>query len=78
MEFSLNYAQFNERSNLMTQMDSSVPSSETRDSNWKIKTAELGSDHPCIAGRSNQAILKEINPEYSLEEAKLQYFGHLI
>ena len=45
MEFSLNYAQFNERSNLMTQMDSSVPSSETRDSNWKIKTAELGSDH---------------------------------
>ena len=29
----------------MTQMDSSVPSSEMRDSNWKIKTAELGSDH---------------------------------
>ena len=35
-----------------------------------------------IARRSNQSILKEINPEYSLEELmlklKLQYFGHLI
>ena len=34
------------------------------------------------AGRSNQSILKEINPEYSLEglmlRLKLQYFGHLI
>ena len=33
------------------------------------------------AGRSNQSILKEINPEYSLEglmlKLKLQYFGHL-
>ena len=32
--------------------------------------------------RSNQAILKEINPEYSLEglmlRLKLQYFGHLV
>ena len=32
--------------------------------------------------RSNQSILKEINPEYSLEglmlRLKLQYFGHLI
>ena len=30
--------------------------------------------------RSNQSILKEINPEYSLEGwmLKLQYFGHLI
>ena len=32
--------------------------------------------------RSNQPILKEINPEYSLEELmlklKLQYFGHLM
>ena len=32
--------------------------------------------------RSNQSILKEINPDYLLEglmaEAKLQYFGHLI
>jgi len=32
--------------------------------------------------RSNQSILKEINPEYSLEELmlklKLQYFDHLI
>ena len=34
------------------------------------------------AGRSNQSILREINPEYSLEELmlrlKCQYFGHLI
>ena len=37
---------------------------------------------PWIARKSNQSILKEINPEYSLEELmlklKLQYFGHLI
>ena len=31
-------------------------------------------------GRSNQSILKEINPEYSLEELmlKLKYSGHLM
>ena len=35
---------------------------------------------PCTEERSNQSILKEINPEYSLERLmlKLQYFGHLI
>ena len=35
---------------------------------------------PGAARRSNQAILKEINPEYSLEGLmwKLQYFGHLM
>ena len=35
---------------------------------------------PWTARRSNQAILKEINPEYSLERlmVKLQYFGHLM
>ena len=35
---------------------------------------------PWIAKRSNQSILKEISPEYSLEEMmlKLQYFGHLM
>ena len=36
---------------------------------------------PCTASRSNQLILKEISPEYSLEglmpKLKLQYFGHL-
>ena len=36
---------------------------------------------PWIARRSNQSILREINPEYSLEglmlKLKLQYFGHL-
>ena len=30
------------------------------------------------ARRSNQFILKEISPEYSLEGLKLQYFGHLM
>ena len=37
---------------------------------------------PCTARRSNQSILKEISPEYSLEglmlKLKLQYFGHLM
>ena len=35
---------------------------------------------PWTARRSNQPILKEINPEYSLEELmlKFQYFGHLM
>ena len=37
---------------------------------------------PWTAKRSNQSVLKEINPEYSLEKPmlklKLQYFGHLM
>ena len=37
---------------------------------------------PWTARRSNQSILKEINPEYPLEglmlKLKLQYFGHLM
>ena len=37
---------------------------------------------PWTARRSNQSVLKEINPEYSLEgltlKLKLQYLGHLI
>ena len=35
---------------------------------------------PWTARRSNQSILKEISPEYSLEglTLKLQYFGHLM
>ena len=37
---------------------------------------------PCTAKRSNQSILKEISPEYSLEglmlKLQLQYFGHLM
>ena len=37
---------------------------------------------PWIARRSNQSILKEVNPEYPLEglmlKLKLQYFGHLM
>ena len=37
---------------------------------------------PWTARRSNQSILKEIDPEYSLEglmlKLKLEYFGHLM
>ena len=37
---------------------------------------------PWVARRSNQSILKKINPEYTLEglmlKLKLQYFGHLM
>ena len=37
---------------------------------------------PWTARKLNQSVLKEINPEYSLEELmlklKLQYFGHLM
>ena len=37
---------------------------------------------PWTARRSNQSVLKEFNPEYSLEglmlKLKLQYFGHLM
>ena len=36
----------------------------------------------CTARRSNQSVLKEVSPEYSLEglmlKLKLQYFGHLM
>ena len=62
---------------------------------WTIKKAECQRIHafelwswrrllrvPWTARRSNQSILKEISPEYSLEgpmlKLKLQYFGHLM
>ena len=62
---------------------------------WTIKKAEHGRIDafelwcwrrllrvPWTARRSNQSILKEISPEYSLEglmlKLKLQYFGHLM
>ena len=62
---------------------------------WTIKKAERQSIDaselwcwrrflrvPCTARRSNQSILKEISPEYSLEKLmlklKVQYFGYLI
>ena len=61
---------------------------------WTIKKAECRIDAfelwcwrrllrvPWTARRSNQSILKEISPEYSLEglmlKPKLQYFGHLM
>ena len=42
----------------------------------------LGQQVPWTTSRSNQSILKEINPEYSLKgpmlKLKLQYFGHLM
>ena len=52
---------------------------------WRIDAFELWCWRrllrvPCTARRSNQSILKEINPEHSLEgpmlKLKLQYFGH--
>ena len=63
--------------------------------NWTIKKAEhqrIGAFElwcwrkllkvPWTARRSKQSILKEINPEYSLEglwlKLKLQYFGHMV
>ena len=54
---------------------------------WRIDAFELWYWRrllrvPWTAGRSNQSMLKEISPEYSLEELmlklKLQYFGHLM
>ena len=54
---------------------------------WRIDALELWCWRrlfrvPWTARRSNQSILKEISPEYSLEglmlKLKLQYFGHLI
>ena len=54
---------------------------------WRINAFELWCWRrllrvPWTARRSNQSILKEINPEYSLEglmlKLKLQYLGHLI
>ena len=54
---------------------------------WKIDAFELWCWRkllrvPWIAGRSNQSILKEISPEYSLEglrlKLKVEYLGHLM
>ena len=66
-----------------------------RSESWNIKKAECWRIYslklwfwrrllrvPWTASRSNQSILKEISPEYSLEglmlKQKLQYFGHLM
>ena len=60
--------------------------------NWTIKNQRIDASHlwcwrrllrvPWTARKSNQSILKEISPEYSLEglmlKLKLQYFGHLM
>ena len=49
-----------------------------------LLTCGVGQDSrvPSTVRRSNQSILKEISPEYSLEglmlKLKLQYFGHLL
>ena len=46
-----------------------------------LETSTLNLKSPWTARRSHKSILKEINPEYSLEglmlKLKLQYFGHL-
>ena len=48
---------------------------------WTV-VLEKTLESPCTARRSNQSILKEISPEYSLEglmlKLKLQYFGYLM
>ena len=58
-----------------------------KDEHWRIDAFELWCWRrllgiPWIARRSNQSILKEVSPEYSLEglmmKLKLQYFGHLM
>ena len=52
--------------------------------NWCFQTAVLKKtlESPLGCKKPNQSILKEINPEYSLEKLmlklKLQYFGHLM
>ena len=54
---------------------------------WRIEAIKLWCWRRCLRvpwtiWRSNQSILKEINPEYSLEglmlKLRLQYFGHLM
>ena len=52
------------------------------DSQWELWYWRRLLRVPWTAGRSNQSILKEISPEYSLEglklKLKLQSFGHLM
>ena len=49
---------------------------------WTVVLEKTVERVPWTAWRSNQSVLKEINPEYSLKglilKLKLQYFGHLI
>ena len=50
---------------------------------WELMLLNCGArKDSCESRRSNQSILKEINPEYSLEglmlKLMLQYFGHLM
>ena len=49
---------------------------------WTVVLEKTLERVPWTAGTSNQSILKEISPEYSLEglmlKLKLQYFGHLM
>ena len=68
-------------------MDGSESWTVKKAERWRINAFELWcwrrlSRVPWTAGRSNQSILKEIKPEYSLEglmlKLKLQYFGHLM
>ena len=48
----------------------------------RFSRQEYGSDLPLSSSLSNQSILKEINPDYSLDglmlKLKLQYFAHLM
>ena len=72
-----------------------LPSGHIQSDSWTLTRAECQRidafelwcwrrflEVPWIERRSNQSILREINPEYSLEglmlKLKLQYFGHLM
>ena len=66
-------------------MMSFVPSNAFLKENWQESSFELWCWRrllrvPWTARRANQSIIKEINPEYSLEglmlKLKLQYFSH--
>ena len=68
----------------MTNLDSILKSRDMSTEELMLLNCGVGEDSrvPWTARRSDQSILKEINPEYSLEglmlKLKLQYFGHLM
>ena len=82
--WALNYYVFFTYSSMYVRMwESDIKKSE----HWRIDASELWCWRrllkvPWTVRRSNQSILKEINPEYPLEglmrKLKLQYFGHLM
>ena len=77
------HVKFSRTRRLLTSLSWTIMKAEC----WRIDVFELWCWRkllgvPWTARRSNQSILKEISPEYSLEglmlKLKLQYFGHLM